>query len=41
MASDGLTRSTIVERLTTVMQPGYREDLFVIFPQGRRLLHHR
>jgi FtsP/CotA-like multicopper oxidase with cupredoxin domain len=33
MASDGLTRGKIVERLTTVMQPGYREDLLVIFPE--------
>ena len=34
MASDGLTRGKISERLTTVMQPGYREDLLVVFPEA-------
>jgi len=32
MASDGLTRGKIIQRQTTVMQPGYREDLLVVFP---------
>lgn len=33
LASDGLTRSQVVERATTVMQPGYREDFLIIFPE--------
>jgi L-ascorbate oxidase len=33
MASDGLTRGKIAQRLTTVLQPGYREDLLVVFPE--------
>jgi L-ascorbate oxidase len=34
MASDGLTRGKIAQRLTTVLQPGYREDLLVVFPEA-------
>jgi FtsP/CotA-like multicopper oxidase with cupredoxin domain len=34
LASDGLTRAQIVERSTTVLQPGYREDLLVVFPEA-------
>jgi FtsP/CotA-like multicopper oxidase with cupredoxin domain len=33
LASDGLTRSQIVERMTSVLQPGYREDFLIVFPQ--------
>ena len=32
IASDGLTRGKVFERQTTVMQPGYREDLLMVFP---------
>jgi FtsP/CotA-like multicopper oxidase with cupredoxin domain len=34
IASDGLTRSQIVQRDTTAMQPGYREDLLMVFPEA-------
>jgi FtsP/CotA-like multicopper oxidase with cupredoxin domain len=34
MASDGLSREQIVERNTTVFQPGYREDLLMVFPEA-------
>jgi FtsP/CotA-like multicopper oxidase with cupredoxin domain len=34
LASDGLTRGQIVERTTTAMQPGYREDLLMVFPEA-------
>jgi L-ascorbate oxidase len=33
IASDGLTRKDINERTVTVLQPGYREDLLVLFPE--------
>lgn len=33
LASDGLTRGQIVQRGVTVLQPGYREDLLVVFPE--------
>lgn len=33
MASDGLTRGRISQRTNTVMQPGYREDLLMVFPE--------
>jgi len=34
MASDGLTRGQIVQRSATVLQPGYREDLLMVFPEA-------
>jgi FtsP/CotA-like multicopper oxidase with cupredoxin domain len=34
VAHDGLTRSAIYEQTTTVMQPGYRADLLVAFPES-------
>jgi L-ascorbate oxidase len=34
MAADGLTRGKIVERSTTVLQPGYREDLLIVFREA-------
>jgi FtsP/CotA-like multicopper oxidase with cupredoxin domain len=34
IASDGLTRGAITERDETVLQPGYREDLLVLFPEA-------
>jgi L-ascorbate oxidase len=34
IASDGLTRGQIVQRSTTALQPGYREDLLMIFPEA-------
>ncbi len=34
LASDGLTRGKIAQRSTTTMQPGYREDLLVVFPEA-------
>jgi L-ascorbate oxidase len=34
-ASDGLTRGAISERTVTVFQPGYREDLLILFPEPR------
>jgi len=33
-AADGLTRGQIVQRTTTVLQPGYREDLLMVFPEA-------
>lgn len=33
IASDGLTRDVIAARTDTLMQPGYREDLLVSFPE--------
>jgi FtsP/CotA-like multicopper oxidase with cupredoxin domain len=33
-ASDGLTRAQIVQRGTTVLQPAYREDLLIVFPEA-------
>jgi FtsP/CotA-like multicopper oxidase with cupredoxin domain len=34
LASDGLTRAQIAQRTTTVLQPGYREDLLVVFQEA-------
>ena len=34
LASDGITRGQIMQRATTVLQPGYREDLLVVFPEA-------
>lgn len=34
LASDGLTRSQLSPQSTVVLQPGYREDLLVMFPQA-------
>lgn len=33
MAADGLTRGDIREQTETVLQPGYREDLLMVFPE--------
>ncbi|SEJ31226.1 Multicopper oxidase with three cupredoxin domains (includes cell division protein FtsP and spore coat protein CotA) [Azotobacter beijerinckii] len=33
VASDGLTRGAVSRRDTTVFQPGYREDLLMVFPE--------
>jgi FtsP/CotA-like multicopper oxidase with cupredoxin domain len=33
-ASDGFTRAQIVERPTTTLQPGYREDMLIVFPEA-------
>ena len=33
-ASDGLTRAQIVQRAESVLQPGYREDLLIVFPEA-------
>jgi L-ascorbate oxidase len=33
IASDGLTRAQVVQRNVTVLQPGYREDLLMVFPE--------
>lgn len=33
LASDGLTRGQIAQRTVTVLQPGYREDLLIVFPE--------
>jgi L-ascorbate oxidase len=32
IATDGLTRRTIVEKTTNIMQPGYRSDVLTVFP---------
>lgn len=34
IANDGLTRSAIAELPTTVLQPGYRADLLMLFPEA-------
>ena len=34
LASDGLTRGLISPRITTVLQPGYREDLLMVFNEA-------
>jgi L-ascorbate oxidase len=34
IATDGLTRSQAIERPVTVLQPGYREDLLMVFPEA-------
>ncbi|MGP9820611.1 multicopper oxidase family protein [Salinarimonas sp. NSM] len=36
MAEDGLTRGAIDPRTTSVLQPGYRTDLLVVFPEPGR-----
>lgn len=33
IAADGLTREAMLERATTIMQPGYRSDILVSFPE--------
>ena len=33
IASDGLTRAQVVQRNVSVLQPGYREDLLLVFPE--------
>lgn len=33
IATDGLTRPQVVQRPVTVLQPGYREDLLMVFPE--------
>jgi FtsP/CotA-like multicopper oxidase with cupredoxin domain len=33
IAADGLTRAQVVERNVSVLQPGYREDLLMVFPE--------
>jgi FtsP/CotA-like multicopper oxidase with cupredoxin domain len=34
IAADGLTRAQIDQRSVTVLQPGYREDLLIVFPEA-------
>ena len=34
LAADGLTRAQLIERAQTTMQPGYREDLLIVFPEA-------
>lgn len=34
IAADGLTRDKMLERATTIMQPGYRSDILVSFPEA-------
>lgn len=34
IASDGLTRRKIAQLQTTALQPGYREDLLMVFPEA-------
>jgi L-ascorbate oxidase len=34
IASDGLTRGRLAERTTTTLQPGYREDVLMVFPEA-------
>ncbi|MFT4254955.1 MAG: multicopper oxidase family protein [Caulobacter sp.] len=34
IAADGLTREKMLERATTIMQPGYRSDILVSFPEA-------
>jgi L-ascorbate oxidase len=36
IAADGLTRHAILERKNTILQPGYRSDLLVVFPEPGR-----
>jgi L-ascorbate oxidase len=33
LAADGLTRAQLIERTQTTLQPGYREDLLIVFPE--------
>ena len=37
VAADGLTRPVIQERTDTWLQPGYREDILVSFPEPGRM----
>jgi L-ascorbate oxidase len=34
LAADGLTRTQLIERTTSTLQPGYREDLLMVFPEA-------
>jgi FtsP/CotA-like multicopper oxidase with cupredoxin domain len=34
MAADGLTRAQLKARTTSTLQPGYREDMLIVFPEG-------
>ena len=34
LAADGITRAQVIERETTTLQPGYREDILVVFPEA-------
>jgi L-ascorbate oxidase len=34
LAADGLTRARLIEQTETTLQPGYREDLLVVFPEA-------
>jgi L-ascorbate oxidase len=34
LATDGLTRAQLVERTVTTLQPGYREDLLIVFAEA-------
>jgi L-ascorbate oxidase len=34
IAADGLTREAVLERTSTVLQPGYRSDILVSFPEA-------
>src|SRR6202011_2244535 len=33
LATDGLTRAQLIARTTSTLQPGYREDMLVVFPE--------
>lgn len=33
LAADGLTRVQLIERTTATLQPGYREDMLMVFPE--------
>nr|WP_225715332.1 multicopper oxidase family protein [Bradyrhizobium semiaridum] len=34
LAADGLTRAQLVERTSSTLQPGYREDMLIVFPES-------
>ncbi|MBR0872251.1 multicopper oxidase domain-containing protein [Bradyrhizobium tropiciagri] len=34
LAADGLTRAQLVERTSSTLQPGYREDMLIVFPEA-------
>jgi L-ascorbate oxidase len=34
LAADGLTRAQLLERTTSTLQPGYREDMLLVFPEA-------
>ena len=36
LAADGLTRARLIERTQTTLQPGYREDILIVFPEAGR-----